>query len=202
IMMNADQGQCSALVTFSMTVTAGAPQPTVTCKVGNTVITSPNTFPVGTTTVNCTATNNVPPDAMCSFTVTVKDTQPPVFPNGCPANVTATASASCPFATGKVVTFPTPVATDNCGGQSDVCSPPSGSTFPAGTTTVTCTATDAAGNTAQCTFTVTTFSMCLQDETNPGNFVLFNPTGEYIFFCNGVQIASGTGTPNVKGCAG
>src|SRR5262249_59177198 len=98
--------------------------------------------------------------------------------------------------------FPTPVATDNCGVQSVVCSPPSGSTFPAGTTTVTCTATDAAGNTAQCTFTVTTFSMCLQDETNPGNFVLFNPTGEYIFFCNGVQIASGTGTPNVKGCAG
>src|SRR5262249_47902831 len=108
IMMNADQGQCSALVTFSVTVTAGAPQPTVTCKVGNTVITSPNTFPVVTTTVNCPATNNVPPDAMCSFTVAVKDTRPPVFPNGCPANVTATASASCPFATGKVVTFPTP----------------------------------------------------------------------------------------------
>src|SRR5262249_5791948 len=58
ITVNADPGQCSASVQFNVTAT-GAPQPTVTCKVGNTVITSPNTFPVGMTTVNCTATNNV-----------------------------------------------------------------------------------------------------------------------------------------------
>lgn len=36
-----------------------------------------------------------------------------------------------------------------------VCNPPSGSTFPKGTTTVVCTATDAAGNTNTCTFDVT-----------------------------------------------
>ena len=63
---------------------------------------------------------------------------------------------------------------------------------------VTCTV-----DSSSCFFTVTVFTFCLQDETNPGNFVLINPlTGEYIFFCNGVQIASGKGTPNVKGCEG
>src|SRR5262249_38763837 len=36
-----------------------------------------------------------------------------------------------------------------------VCSPPSGSSFPVGATTVTCTATDAAGNSASCSFTIT-----------------------------------------------
>jgi hypothetical protein len=36
-----------------------------------------------------------------------------------------------------------------------VCDPPSGSLFPLGTTTVTCTATDRCGNTASCSFTVT-----------------------------------------------
>jgi hypothetical protein len=43
----------------------------------------------------------------------------------------------------------------------------------------------------------------LQIETNAGNFVIFNPvTGDYQFFCNGVLIASGTGTANVRGCLG
>ena len=46
-------------------------------------------------------------------------------------------------------------------------------------------------------------SFCLQDETNPGNFVLINDqTGDYDFFCNGVEIASGRNTPNTKGCVG
>ncbi len=45
--------------------------------------------------------------------------------------------------------------------------------------------------------------LCLQDETNPANFVLIDSsTGAYQFFCNGVLIASGTGTPTVKACIG
>src|SRR5262249_49423656 len=122
----------------------------------------------------------------------------------CPAAINTSAGATCPFTTSKVVTFPTPTATDNCtANPAVVCNPPSGSTFPAGTTTVTCTATDAANNMSQCTFTVTVVLMCMQDETNPGNFVLFNPvTGDYQFYCNGVLIASGTGTPRVQGCGG
>ena len=57
-------------------------------------------------------------------------------------------------ASGLVVTFPTPEATR---GQSPVtvaCSPASGETFPIGTTTVSCTATDALQRQASCRFNV------------------------------------------------
>ena len=58
---------------------------------------------------------------------------------------------------GKVVTFPTPVFTDNCDGAvtNTVCSPPSGSFFQIGTTVVYCTATDRQGNRGLCSFNVT-----------------------------------------------
>ncbi|MEK6321839.1 MAG: HYR domain-containing protein [Acidobacteriota bacterium] len=76
----------------------------------------------------------------------------------------------------------------------------SGSTFPLGTTTVTCTATDASGNTATCSFTVTVFNACLQDDSNPSLVVVFNSqTGEYRFCCGGT-IFTGTGTVRVRGC--
>ncbi|RIH66069.1 HYR domain-containing protein [Mariniphaga sediminis] len=48
-----------------------------------------------------------------------------------------------------------PVASDNCSGVLAEASIPSGSFFPIGTTPVTITASDAAGNTATCIFTVT-----------------------------------------------
>src|SRR5205814_143147 len=53
------------------------------------------------------------------------------------------------------VSFATPSATDNCAGTTVSCSPGSGSSFNKGVSTVTCTATDAVGNTTACTFTVT-----------------------------------------------
>ncbi len=57
---------------------------------------------------------------------------------------------------GTVVTYPLPPASSTCGVITNiVCTPPSGSAFPIGTTTVTCTAYDSLGNTATCTFTVT-----------------------------------------------
>ncbi|HSB09814.1 MAG TPA: HYR domain-containing protein [Blastocatellia bacterium] len=122
----------------------------------------------------------------------------------CPSSVTATASAACPFAAAGVVTYPAPTTTGDC--TVVVCTPPSGSPFPVGSTTVTCTTTGGDGSsnpgeTVQCGFTVSVFGLCLQDDGNPGNVVLFNPfTGAYQFCCNGVVIASGTGTTSVKGC--
>ena len=47
------------------------------------------------------------------------------------------------------------------------------------------------------------FDACLQDDSNPGNFVLINTTtGEYSFFCNGSPVASGTGTLTTRGGIG
>src|SRR3989442_13936620 len=66
---------------------------------------------------------------------------------------------SCPpdFVTnqcGAVVNY-SATATDNCPGVILICDPPSGSTFSNQITTVNCAATDAVGNTANCSFTVT-----------------------------------------------
>jgi hypothetical protein len=50
---------------------------------------------------------------------------------------------------------------------------------------------------------VAVFSFCLQDETNPNSFVLINAlTGEYVFVCNGVVVASGQGSLTIRGCEG
>ena len=68
---------------------------------------------------------------------------------------------------------------------------------------MTCTATETSGNTANCDFIITVFSFCLQDETSSGNVVLINAqTGDYVFCCGGVQIASGRGDLTNRGCIG
>ncbi len=83
---------------------------------------------------------------------------PPVI-NNTPSNITAEATS----ASGATVTFAMPSATDNVDGTDAVsCSPASGSIFALGTTTVTCTATDRAGNSSHTTFTVT-----IRDTTVP-----------------------------------
>ena len=135
----------------------------------------------------------------CTFTITVNDTQPPTIT--CPANVTAiTDQNACPPPPCVVATFPPPTATDNCPGVTVVCTPPSGSCFPTGTTTVTCTATDASGNTATCSFTLTTFDTALQDDSNPAIILLWNSTtGAYRFCCNGTTF-TGVGKVARQGC--
>lgn len=80
-----------------------------------------------------------------------RDFSPPLF-STTPSNVTAIAA---PGATGATVTFSTPAASDDVGTPSVACSPPSGSAFVLGTTTVSCTATNTEGLSATTSFTVT-----------------------------------------------
>jgi subtilisin-like proprotein convertase family protein len=118
----------------------------------------------------------------CTFTITVNDTQAPVIT--CPANITvATANVNSPC---QVVTF-APTASDNCPGVTVVCTPASGTCFPVGVTTVSCTATDASNNTASCSFTVSVFNGRLEDDAEGcNNSVLFNTlTGDYRWCCHG-----------------
>ena len=88
--------------------------------------------------------------------MTVNDTQNPTVT--CPANQSIPAPGGACSAT----TTYTATASDNCAGVTVACTPPSGSSFPVGTTNVTCTATDASGNHASCSFTVTVI-----DNQNP-----------------------------------
>jgi hypothetical protein len=140
ITISNDPNQCGAVVTYPAPTTTGA------CGV---VVCSPASgsfFPVGTTTQTCTTTAG----PSCSFTITVVDTQPPSIT--CPANILLTLP---PGQSSGVVSYSAPTAVDNCPGLTAVSTPPSGSTLPLGTAVVTSTATDAAGNTATCTFTIT-----------------------------------------------
>ena len=140
--------QCGAAVTYpDPTVTDNCPGGAPTCNPA-----SGSFFPVGATTVTCTATDAGGASGSCSFTVTVNDMQLPSIT--CPANVTTgTDPGVC---TTAVVNYASPTVNDNCPGVgSPSCVPASGSTFPTGTTTVSCSVTDAHGNSNSCSFTVT-----------------------------------------------
>jgi hypothetical protein len=111
---------------------------------------SGSTFPLGSTTVNCAVTDSAGSTTTGSFTVLVQDTTPPAIT--APPNQSVDQSTSA----GALVKYHAPVVTDaGSGVASTKCSPASGALFRVGTTTVTCTATDVAGNTADASFTVT-----------------------------------------------
>jgi hypothetical protein len=111
------------------------------------------TFPVGTTTVNCSANDGHGNTTTGSFTVTVAlvDHTAPTF-TGVPGDIHAEANGPG----GSIVNFTTPTAADTLDGPiaGVTCSPVSGSTFPIGTTTVTCSASDSHGNAGSASFHV------------------------------------------------
>ena len=140
---------------------AADPNAQVACE-GPGPLGSGDTFPIGTTTVTCTARDLTGNSTVAGFTVTVEDTTAPTFT--APVGVTveaigpagATASWTTPIATDAVDGAPTVVCA-SAGGSS------SGDVFPLGATTVSCTATDAAGNTSE----AQTFIVTVEDTTAP-----------------------------------
>ncbi len=157
----AREGQCKAPVMFSATAT-GLPVPEIFYKVGEYVIHPPYEFTTGTTTVTCTATNEAG-SASCSFTVTVIDNQPPTITG--PSSITVRPTSLA----GAIVTYPTPVAEDNCSGvtMQQTTGRPSGAVFPIGVTNNTFVATDASGLTATHSVTVTVLDpYCAANKVN------------------------------------
>ena len=106
---------------------------------------------LGTQTASCAYTDSHLLSNSDSMTYTIVDTTPPVITLG-----VTSISVEATTGSGATVTYAQPTGLDAVDGAVPVsCTPPSGSTFPLGTSTVTCTATDIAGNTATATFTVT-----------------------------------------------
>jgi hypothetical protein len=137
-------GSCGAQVTY-LPPSCSESDVTVSC-----LPASGSAFPVGSTTVTCTATQNGDVVSSCQFSVVVNDCEKPVVT--CPDPITTCNDAGVCTAT---VSF-TATALDNCDGViTPTCSPASGSSFAVGQTTVTCSATDKAGKTGTCSFTVT-----------------------------------------------
>ena len=144
VIVVSDINQCSATVDYFVTVSDDQPGATVSC-----VPPPGSIFPKGVTTVVCVATDAAANKSTNSFVVTVLDRELPTLQ--LPANITVTIATN---ESSAVVNF-NATATDNCSVPTVVCTPASGSTFPLGTTPVTCAATDADGNAASGSFTVT-----------------------------------------------
>lgn len=136
-----DPGLCAAPVELPLPSTQGA------CGLVSCEPPSGALFPVGTTTVLCTA-ELLP--ASCTFEVTVADVEPPALA-GCPADF---AIEMPPGALSWPVDYVEPEATDNCPDPTAACQPASGELFLPGATRVVCTAVDGAGLAATCDFEV------------------------------------------------
>ena len=144
VSVDADRGACTAPVTWT------PPEATDNCAVLMTAShNSGDEFPVGTTLVKYTASDDAGNTSVCSFEVTVLDVTTPEL-SDCPSNRTASANGECE----SVVTWVPPSATDNCSVTLTSSHNP-GDKFAIGTTTVTYTAIDEAGNTSSCSFDVT-----------------------------------------------
>jgi hypothetical protein len=111
-----------------------------------------------------------------SRVVSIADTTAPaVF---CPTSMTVSAQSGQSSA---VVSYAPPKVSDNRSISSVNCSPASGTAFSVGVTTVTCTASDAAGNLGRCTFTITvtgTGDTQAPIITCPSNIALSIPYGQ------------------------
>jgi len=146
---------------------------------------SGSTFAIGTSTVTCTATDgdDAPSTVSQSFTITVLDTDLAI--TGGSANITTSATSP----SGAAVTYALPTAIDEAGDSSAAtigCAPASGSTFAIGTTTVTCTATDAddAPSTVSQSFTVTVLDTDLAITGVPANITTnaTSPSGAVVTY--------------------
>ncbi|PYO47401.1 MAG: hypothetical protein DMD72_10075, partial [Gemmatimonadetes bacterium] len=136
-------------------------------------------FMVGLTTITWTATDASGNTASAKQSITVRDVEAPTLvmaDNIITVNATST--------TGAIVTY-TLNASDNVGVTSKVCSRASGSYFPIGETTVTCTVADAAGNTASGSFVV----LVLNAQAQMENLI------QYIL---GLGLSEGTTNPLVN----
>ncbi|MEI6083253.1 MAG: HYR domain-containing protein [Verrucomicrobiota bacterium] len=138
-------GQCvSAPITYPVTALDNCPGVSLTYNPTN-----GSTFAVGSNTVIATAIDTTGNTNTCSFKVIIKDLVGPQIT--CSADIVTNALTSG----GTVVTFPAVTATDSCSSASVLVTPPSGTLFPAGSTPVTVTAFDLAGNQTLCRFNIT-----------------------------------------------
>jgi hypothetical protein len=138
-------GPLGAIVSFTATAidAVDGPRPVICAPASGSL------FPLGHTTVLCTSTDRAGNEAHGRVNVRVRDTTPPVLATAPDVTVT-TPLRRVP------VTFTLPAATDAVDPAPIVtATPPSGSLFPVGSTTVRVRAHDESGNVRTDTFTVT-----------------------------------------------
>lgn len=194
IVANNTANQCAAILIYNQ------PAYTDNCTAALSLVSPSNTasgstFPIGTTMVSWKVQDVAGNSAVCDFSITVLDNQPPSIT--CPANIIR---GTDPGQCSAVVTYTTPTATDNCGVATVLRTSPantaSGEVFPKGTTTVEWKAADANAptpNTATCSFTVTVNDTQTPAITCPAN----QAVGTTPTLCTGIATFSmPTGSDN------
>lgn len=170
IIVSNDSTMCSAVVSWT--------EPTATDNCSTVTVTRSHNpgdaFPVGTTQVTYVATDFAGNTDTCTFIVIVHDTEKPVLTD-CPGNIT---QSNDPGDCAAIVTWTAPTDSDNCPGWTLTSNHDSGDSFPVGTTTVTYTATDAAGNTSTCSFDVVISDTESPVVTCPADITMGNDAGE------------------------
>ena len=143
--LQATTASCEAAVMFAAPTTMDLCGSATLTQTDNTGLSNGDSFPLGTTTLEYTATDASGNTTQCAVSVTVIDTIPPTLT--CEDTITSNT---------QQVTWATPQVTDNCFVPALVqtAGPASGSTFNLGQTTIEYTATDQAGNESICTIVV------------------------------------------------
>jgi hypothetical protein len=149
---------------------------------------APSVFPVGTTAVVWTVSDNFGNSNASTQTVTVVDNQPPVLV--APANITVPLLGPSPNAI-----LGSASATDNVPGVTITNNAPS--TYPVGVTIVTWTATDAAGNTTTTPQTVTVIDNIRPSITAPSGILVSTDIDKA--YATGVALGTPTASDNVPG---
>jgi hypothetical protein len=161
---------------------------------------SGDTFPLGPTTVTCSASDSRGNTGSSSFTITVQDTTAPVIGNVSDVETEATGPG------GAIVLYVSPMSTDAVDGAKPTsCSPDTGTQFVLGDTTVTCSATDAHNNSSSKTFKVTVTDKTPPVVTVPANMSAeaTGPTGAVVTFGSSASdIVDGTVTTSCLPASG
>ncbi|PBB36983.1 hypothetical protein CK221_15715 [Mesorhizobium sp. WSM3868] len=177
ITVGTDAGVATAVVTYPNATAKDNVDGdgTVTPVVASGSLPSGSIFPLGTTTVFFDATDAAGNTGTASFKITVNDTEAPTL--SLPANIVV---ATDPGKAGAIVTYSVS-ATDVVDGAvtpTQTSGLASGAEFPAGTTTVTFTATDKQGNTSSGSFTVTVQDREAPVVNVPANVTVNTETGK------------------------
>lgn len=161
-------------------------------------------FALGSTVVGCSATDTAGATTTGSFTVAVVDTTAPALA-GMPGPMTLGTADP----TGRTVDYSLPSATDIVDPAPSVaCAPAPGAWFPVGTTSVTCTATDASGNAASATFSMTVelLAVVFDAPIGPSNEIGANASRvipvKVRVWRDGVELRSGRPALIVASCSG
>ncbi|MCH2230957.1 MAG: HYR domain-containing protein [Crocinitomicaceae bacterium] len=183
VTVSADAASCEATG-----VALGTPTSNDNCTVASVTNDAPASYPLGTSVVTWTITDDAGNIATCTQNVTVEDNELPMIT--CPADLTVSTAGGLCDVTG--VALGTPVTTDNCSVASVTNNAPA--TFVLGTTTVTWTVTDGSGNVSTCDQLITVEDNELPTISCPSDIVITADAGQC--FSTAVVLGAATGSDN------